>query len=79
MVLKKPLKKIVAIMAMAKVTRAMEKYTKEYWSPFIMAEVMAVGAKFKPITMITEPITTGGKALSNHFVPASRTIPATTA
>ena len=40
---------------------------------------MAVGAKFNPITIITDPITTGGKALSNHFVPTKRIIPATRA
>ena len=79
MVLKKPLKKMVATMAMARVTRAMEKYTSEYWSPFIMAEVMAVGARFSPMTMMTEPMTTGGRALSSHLVPARRMIPATRA
>ena len=29
----------------------------------------ALGAKPKPITMITEPTTTGGKILLIHFVP----------
>ena len=67
-------------MAIARVTKAIEKYTSEY-SPFApyIAERIAVGARFKPITIMTEPITTGGSALSSHFVPATFTSAATTA
>ena len=68
-VLKKFLKKFVAIIATTSVKTEMLKDTSEY-SPFTyIAEFIAEGASERPITMITEPITTGGKALEIQFFP----------
>ena len=78
-VLKKPFKKTLTIMAIASVTRAIEKYTSEYVPLLYMEDCMATGARLRPMTMITEPITTGGKALSSQRVPATFTSAATRA
>ena len=78
-VLKKPLKKIEATTAINNVTAEILKQTSEYSLLLNIAWLIAVGAKLRPITTITEPITTGGKALSNQFFPVNLIMSATIA
>jgi hypothetical protein len=77
--LKKPLKKIVATIATTRVKAAIERKTRLYcpFAPFIAIPI-AVGARLRPMTMITEPMTTGGRTRSSQPMPTVLMIAATT-